>query len=126
MQWLIVCLTLLHQTLVPALKLCKEAKELGEFEISQWSSASSFADPTARWLAATNSTARFFYKYRNVHQSPVSGKLHVLGNAYFLIEVNGVSVGNVSGSRDSDDYTKVPVRFGQVSEYDFFSCDIRS
>ena len=50
----------------------------------------------------------------------------MLGNAYFLIEVNGVSVGNVSGSRDSDDYTKVPVRFGQVSEYDFFSCDIRS
>lgn len=112
----ILSLALLCCTYSSATDLCKQAHELGPYGISPWGTDSAFADPTARWLATTNDSVQFSFRFRNVHQGSVAGKLHVLGNAYFIIAVNGKVTGNFTGSWRSNDYTKVPVRFTQVTD----------
>ena len=120
----ILSMFLLHHAHVYALDLCQPAQELGIFGISPWGAASAFADPTAKWLAVNSDSDQFFFKYRNVRQESVVGKLHILGNVNFIIKVNGIVAGNFTGSLGSNGYSKFPVRFVQVKKSIFSSVSI--
>jgi hypothetical protein len=117
-------LALIYCTYTAAMNLCKQAQELGPYGSSPWGADSAFADPTAQWLATTNGSVQFAFRFRNIHQEPIAGKLHVLGNADIIITVNGKAHANFTGSWGSNDYMKYPVRFLQVKNsirYELFA-----
>ena len=94
--------------------ICPPAVELGPYGILPWGTLTSFADPTAKWLAAPIGSRVFYYSFKNDKFSKIVGKLHIVGNSIFQVTLNGLSLGRIVGTSNSSSYTKIPVSFPQV------------
>ena len=63
-----------------AISLCPHAKVLGVYGMPPWGVLTSFADPTAKWIATNAGDSTYYIKYSSPQASSVVGKLHVTGN----------------------------------------------